>query len=346
MAKKREVSKVYGRVALFLLIGGMACMKPRAGGDFREIAVLADDQAWTAVESTLVAGLQRSTMLLEEETIFWVHRLSVDLLQKTNRRPSLLFLVRADESGPVGDLITTILGEEISVCASEKPFLRLRDPWARGQLAFVLVGSDGAELNKLLSGAVRRLYDEFFDHYVVNVRRRLYFRGPDLKRSALLRENYDWSIEVPRPWQMIEKPAERWVHFVKTQPDRHVSIYWEDWKDSTFAAEHCLRLRRELIWKHYDEDEVDDERTSFTWGKFQGRKALRINGAWINWKHTSGGPFRTICFLEEEQQRLYLIDLVTFAPDRPKFYVMTQLDIIAETFRSGQNLGPFASGDW
>jgi hypothetical protein len=342
----REASMLYKRILLVLPLMVIACMKPRAGGDAREISVVADDAAWATVDSILIGGLARTVTFLEDEQVFWVHRLPSELIDHVERRPSLLFVARADEPGPVADMISTVVGEDIATCAKEKPFLRLRDPWARGQLAFILVGSDSVELENMTAGAVRRLYEEYHEHYREAVLRRLYVRGPDLKRSAALRDTYGWSIEVPRPWQMTEDPNDRWVHFVKTQPDRHVSIHWLEWSDSSFTAEYCIRLRRELAWRHYDEDEVDDGRTSFSWTEFQGQKALEITGAWVNWKHTAGGPFRTICFLEETQERLYVIDLVTFAPDRPKFYVMTQLDIIAETFRTGEELGPFAAGTW
>jgi hypothetical protein len=342
----REACMVYKRVFLLIALVIAACVKPRVGGDTREISVVADDGAWTAVESTLIGGLERTVTFLEDETVFWVHRLPSELTEHVERRPSLLFVARADEPGPVADMIATIVGEDIATCAEERPFLRLRDPWSRGQLAFVLVGSNGVELESMTAGAIRRLFEEYHEHYRQAVLRRLYVRGPNLKQSAALREKYGWSVEVPRPWQMTEKPSERWVHFVKTQPDRHVSIYWADWSDSSFTAEYCIRLRRDLAWQHYDEDEVDDGRTSFSWREFQGRKALEITGTWVNWKHTAGGPFRTICFLDEDQQRLYVIDLVTFAPDRPKFYVMTQLDIVAETFRAGAEVGPFESGTW
>jgi len=334
------------KAILLLILPLLACVKPRAGGDSREIVVFADDEAWAAAETTLVKALEREVTILDEESVFWVHHLPFDEFHRAKRRPSLLFLAAADESGPVGEAIATIVGEELLVSAKERPFMKLSDPWARGQMAFVIVGSTGPEVRDLASGAARRLYDGYLAHYEDHVTKRLYCRGPDIERSNLLREEFGWSIEVPKPWQMIESPDERWVHFVKTQPDRHVFVYWEDWQDSTFTAEHCLRLRKELVWDHYDEDEVDDERTFFVWDEFLGRKALEIKGAWINLKHTAGGPFRSICFFDDEQKRLYMLDLTAFAPDRPKFYVMTQLGIVAETFRVGDELGPFESGDW
>ncbi len=324
----------------------LACVKPRAGGDYREIAVLADEHTWTAVESTLVGALERHVTLLEEESFFWVHWYAPDQLEEARRRPALLLLGEVEKPGIIGSAIASIVGDSLGICAAKKPFMKLEDPWARGQLAFMLVGHNTENLNYLIAGTGSRLFDEYKANYLRYVRERLYFRGPNIKQAERLRKKYGWSIETPRPWQMIEVEEENWVHFVKSQPDRHIFVFWQSWEDSSFRAEHCLRLRRELVWKYYDEDEIDDERTYFSWTEFHGRKALEIKGAWINWKHTGGGPFRTICFLAEEQKRLYIMDLQTFAPDRPKLYPMTQLDLIAETFRTGADEGPFASGQW
>jgi|GEM_PF-5050223 len=334
------------KLLMVLFLCTLACIKPRSGGDYREIAVIADEPTWTAVESTLVLSLERRVTLLEKESIFWVHWYTPDMLETARRRPALLLLGTADNPGIIGRAISSIVGDSLSAIAEKQPFMKLEDPWARGQKAFILVSETGESLNNTILSASSRLFDELYTHYETQVRERLYYRGPHLRQAQHLRDSYDWSIETPRPWQMIESDSTNLVRFVKSQPDRFMFIFWTSWEDSTFRAEYCLKKRRDLVWEYYDEDEVDDDRTYFTWTDFQGRKALEITGAWINWKTTSGGPFRTICFIDEIQQRLYMIDLSTFAPDRPKLYPMTQLGIIAETFRAGKEPGPFATGEW
>jgi hypothetical protein len=328
MAMRRVLPVMLAAVHL----AGLGCSKPRVGGDPREITVVAEDRTWAAAESTLIRGLARKVMLLDEESVFWVHRLGIEALQTIRRRPMVLFLASVDDRGPVTELVSTISGKTPAVLASSAPLTRLTDPWAHGQVAYVLSGATTSQVDSLAQRTTPMLYDDFFMRYRATVRERLYARGEDAKRAKDLTARFGWSLLVPRPWDMEEDADQRWVHFVKTEPDRHVSVYWEDWAESTVTPEYCLRARRTLAWTKYDEDEVDDSRTSYSWGSFLGRRAVEITGAWINRKYTAGGPFRTICFLVEEQRRLYLVDLVTFAPDRPKFYVMTQLGIIAETF--------------
>lgn len=317
---------------LLISLSFTGCGKPRAGGDFREVTVLADERAWAAAESALVGGLERKVLLLDEESVFWVHHLPVNAMETIRRRPLLVFLAALDDRGPVADIVTALTGKTLEALAQDSPFTRLNEPWATHQVAYVLVAHSATQLDSLASLAVEGLYDDFFDRYKTVVRERLYVRGEDTKRARELASAYGWSIRAPRPWDMEESPQERWVHFVKTDPDRHVSVYWEDWPEDSVSPEFCLRTRRSLAWLHYDEDEVDDSRTYYSHIEFLGHPAIEIKGAWTNQKYTAGGPFRTICFVVAEQRRFYLIDLVTFAPDRPKFYVMTQLGIVAETF--------------
>ncbi len=320
------------RLAWLVVAPMLACAKPQAGGDYREISVLADDAVWATVESTLVRGLERTVLLLDEETVFWVHRVSLDRETTVRRRPHVLLLAASEERGPIADFVSAVLGKDIPTLATSSPFVRLKDPWAHGQAVYVVTAQTPSALDSVLGRACEVLYEDFLARYRERVRERLYVRGEDRARTEKLASRFGWILRVPRPWDVEEKPDERWVHFVKTDPDRHVSVYWEDWQDTTVSPEYCLRLRRALAWRHYDEDAIDESRTRYGWTRFQGRPALEITGAWVNEKYVAGGPFRTICFLVPEQRRLYLLDLVTFAPDRPKFYVMTQLGIIAETF--------------
>ena len=330
-------SVALGALCATLSLSWSVHAKPHAGGDPREVTVVADEAVWAVVESTLIKGLERKVPFQDEETVFWVHGLGLDAMEIIRRRPLLLFLASVDVKGPVAEFVPTLMGKDLVALASRSPFNRLTDPWAEGQVAYVLAGFTPHQLDSLASRVVDETYDGFLSRYRLTVHERLYARGEDRAQTRNLASRYGWSLEVPRPWRMEAKPDEHWVHFVETNPDRRVSVHWEDWAETTVTPEYCLRTRRALARQYDRDDEIDGPRTTHEWTTFLGRPAVEIIGAWMNTKHTSGGPFRTVCFLVPEQQRLYFIDLVTFAPDRPKFYVMTQLGIIAETFKTAQN---------
>ena len=66
--------------------------------------------------------------------------------------------------------------------------------------------------------------------------------------------------------------------------------------------------------------------------EFAGRPAVRLSGWWGNRALVGGGPFRSYCFFEPSQRRVYIIDVSLFAPGVGKVPLMRNLDAVAHTF--------------
>ena len=71
---------------------------------------------------------------------------------------------------------------------------------------------------------------------------------------------------------------------------------------------------------------------------FNSRYAIRLDGVWQNEKHVMGGPFRSYGFYDENDGRLYMIDLAVYAPGERKYQYIRQLDGIASTFETNAEI--------
>jgi hypothetical protein len=54
-----------------------------------------------------------------------------------------------------------------------------------------------------------------------------------------------------------------------------------------------------------------------------------------------GGPFITYCFYDSSQGRRYLLDTHLFAPGEKQYFLMKQLELVANTFATGDSVPPW-----
>jgi hypothetical protein len=79
---------------------------------------------------------------------------------------------------------------------------------------------------------------------------------------------------------------------------------------------------------------------------FKDRYAYEVRGLWHmvgeengeKFPFGAGGPFLTYAFYDEPSGRLYLLDGMVFAPNYPKREFLRQLEVIAYTFRTRQEV--------
>ncbi len=314
------------------------CAKPVAVGSLREVRVLCDDAVWRRVGTTLREAVETPIHTVEPETVFSMTRVPAGSFEDERLSANVLFVASLDSPDSVGLLLRKVLTEESqeAVRRGESYVFAERDIWAVGQQVTIVTGSDPDALVGFVRRAGSFLFDTLYGPLAKRAVERAYYRKGNTLLQERLAERYGWSVLVPNPWHTVEPEGERIVYFSKNNPDRHLLIYWAAADTVSLAPDRCVALREDIVWRVYDQDEVDRDRTSVQETRFLGRPALRITGVWQNEKHVMGGPFRTYCFVCPEQNRFYLIDLNVFAPGEEKFPYLAQLEGIADSFSSGR----------
>lgn len=320
--------------ALAIVLEG--CSKPVTlavgpGGDITIITELDEDSPEV---TALREGLEQEIVIIRPEPAFNVELSDPDGFDIRRNWRNLIFLGSMDQGSWVRGKISELLGEEQSaqLSAGERSLFLIRDKWAIGQLVAVLATSDSRSLLRAIEDNAPALYDAFERAAVENTRRILLKKDVQRDTARYLMRKYGWSIMVPDQYEVTEDSENRIILFRTDEPSRMILVHWMDDFEGKLTAEGGIALRDRLGWTVYDEDYVEREMTEATESSFLGREAIRIVGVWQNDKHTNGGPFRAYCFIEGD--RLYLVDVLVYAPGLDKIPFLRELDAIAHTFET------------
>ncbi len=334
------VGEIWRLIVAVTLVCG--CAKPIATGSFREVRLLCDDREWGRVARFLREAVETPIETVEPETVFAMVRVGAGAFQTERFSANLMLVAALDSPDSVGQLLRKLLPEDsqAAVRRSESFLFAESDLWAADQHVAILTGPDLETLVAFVRRAGTFLFSTLYAPLAKRAVDRAYYRGGNESLRQELVEKYGWSLLLPTPWHTEAVDGEDLVYFYKNDPDRHVMVYWAPAKMVTLSPDSCLALRRQLVWRHYDEDQVDQDRTHVDETTFLGMPALKIVGVWQNEKHVMGGPFRTYCFVCPDEDRFYLLDLNVFAPGREKFPFLAQLEGIAASFTCGGQKAP------
>jgi hypothetical protein len=228
-----------------------------------------------------------------------------------------------------------LLNEEqaAQLAVGDRNLFLIRDKWAVGQLVAVLAAPDAGSLLQAIEENTPRLYEAFERAAVENTKRILLKKEVQEDTARYLKREYGWSIMVPDQFEVVEDRENRIILFRTVEPARMILVHWIDGFEGELNADGSIALRDNLGWTVYDEDYVERDMTTASQSTFLGREAIKMVGVWQNEKHMNGGPFRAYCFLEGD--RLYLVDVLVYAPGLDKIPFLRELEAIALTFTAG-----------
>lgn len=211
---------------------------------------------------------------------------------------------------------------------------RTADPFAEGQVLFLLVGDPRRILTNLEEdpgGLVRQVETATVDILVANL-----FRNDERRKPrAEMEARYGWSVRVPAEWVVQDRSTEE-SRFVRIWHDGPVMQMFVSWEDGAVARtpREWLERRHALGFVHYDQDEVvwDHSRADSVEHTPSGPPGVMMGGLWENDRWVIGGPFEAWAFHCPADDRTYFLDLSVYAPDREKLPLLRTLRAIARTF--------------
>jgi len=141
---------------------------------------------------------------------------------------------------------------------------------------------------------------------------------------------YDFYMGVPKDFHLEkEMREEHFLTFTGYPFDpRWIFIWWKDVKDTKIDGKTIADLRVKIGKELYDQEE--DEVVEILPCKFIDYKAFQVKGNWKNPKFKTEGIFETYGFVDANQGRLYLIDIITFGYNRVP---LNELKKAIRTFR-------------
>jgi hypothetical protein len=302
----------------------------RAGGKKTEIITVCDEATYNLIEKSLDSALLRIIYTPTKEYIFSINVVSPDQFPIYQYRRNIFVVGRLGTP-----LIDSLLAPEARkrVASNDAYIFGKEDLYAEGQSVLIVA----APKSDMLTGIIESDSNIIFNYFAEGVRKRLkndlYEDGYQEDIVERLRVRYRFSIRIPPGWQFVEEDAQgRFVKFMRRNPDRVISVHWENEPRDFLTKEEAIGIRNNIGENYYEGDFVDSKRTKFYFVKFHGIKAQKLDGIWQNDEKVMGGPFRLYLF--SANNKFYFIDMHVFNPEFPpnKWYWLQQLELIVDTF--------------
>lgn len=327
---------------LALLLGALACSRPRSWGEPFQVTVLADSLDWAAVGPLVEEIFAEEWVAPQpERKLSWVLGDPARLEEFLNRR-NLLLVSAGPAEGPVGRFLERLLdATSRDRVQREEAFLFTRDDaFARGQRLGILAAPTVLAFRTQLRAQLEDVRGLFIRHDRERQAENLFGSWQQTALADSLASALGFRLKIPADWFLVqgsEDPA--FVRLRRMSPDRWIAVHWVEGDDSLRASEAGLReVRRRLGRVYWDKDYSEPEFGRFSQVELNGRPASLLEGLWGTDEHLGGGPFLFWGLFvpgagpDPAAGRTYYIDAVVLNPGGDKSPFLHQLGTIASTF--------------
>jgi hypothetical protein len=325
-------------LAGFLIVGGSGCSQRKlpALGPSNLLTIVTNLAPEDVTIAAIKAAFSKPVVSVEQENRYTFEVHGPEKLARQRDSRNLILVADLGKHDAVSRKAREVLGRAVvrDVLKRGSGYRVLPNVEAFGQTMLVVAGPNGPSMMTLLETRAEEVYTRTDSMVTERARDIVYMNGEDAAMGNYLYSKYGWSVRIPKGFKVAEDSRNRVVKLVSTdtqEPSRLFLAHWAPAGSADLDPSKCLQLRARLAWVYYDEDRMELDSTKISEAVFQGRRVLRIDGIWQNEKHLIGGPFFTLCFVDDG--RLYLLDGIVFAPGMDKSPWLRQLEAIMLTFR-------------
>ncbi len=280
----------------------------------------------------------------QPEKLFEVHWVPPEKFKQFATRKNIVIVGLLNSEGEINEKVSNMLSQEVKAKVEDgSAFVFPKEnPWADGQLLMVLASTGFAELEEKLQEKKDYLYQLFEKKILDETRSQMFSQLEQTELSDKLLEDYGWGVRIQHDYFInIERTDERFVMIRRSLPgrERWLFVHWIDNGDPTLINENwVLNTRDKLAKKFSENDLVDRQHTMSEEVDFLNRPTLMLEGLWGNDEKVAGGPFRNYTFYDEQSGRIYMIDVSVWFPGGVKEPFLRQLDIMAHTFKTADEV--------
>jgi hypothetical protein len=336
-----------------IAIVAAGCGRGPAYGSDNAIIAVVDPELREELEPVIRRTFEREAFTTRPEPIFEVTFASSDDIGEFRRWKRILVVEPADEDAT---LVPELLGgDRLAAARSGGVVAEIEDEWARDQTIWVVSAPTPAATARLLRAKADSLYEVAHTRYVAGEVDRMWASEPDSALAEQLLEEHGFALVLPQVYTSAPGSAPpNTLTFYNDNPRRVISIHWTP-RPVEITADTVLGIRRALGEALFPGDTIPARVAPFegtmpapdTTGAdttfapptpllvsettIAGRPAIRLQGVWQNPNDRTAGIFLTYgvgC-----GDRLVILDGNVFAPDRPKYPYLVQLERIFATFR-------------
>lgn len=339
-------------ITTLFLISACEVRKKNAFGDEDEIFVFADSSEYVVLEETLKDIFEVEIITPQPEKLFKLRWMPFDSFDIYKIRKNIIVISPLDSENKVTKFMTTVLDSAAlaSVTSGETNIINKKDWYRMGQLFMFLTAPTMQELEfELLRQRDNLLYsfqtasDDRLKKAIYNP---LYERE---EAEGKLLKDYGWTIFVQADFVIAKEiPDDNFVWLrrgVNTDAERWIFVHWIENANAEYLNIDSIKaIRNRTTEKYYRTSDnayyvtISEEELNFKEVNFNGRYGLMTQGLWYMTDKFMGGPFVNYIFLDENTNRIYMVDGSIFAPKFTKRNLIQQIDVMLQSFRTKADL--------
>jgi hypothetical protein len=242
-----------------------------------------------------------------------------------------------DASTEAGRRISGLIGPEGAGQVNQRhsAILKKADLPAPGQVTVIVTATDPNRLREVVEQRGGELREILESSCRERLRKHL-LRNRNEQLSAEFHRKYGFHLEIPYLYVLFsDLPRPPGVELIHQPPARVLGVYWVDRKEppTIYDNDELFEIRAEYVWRRYEHDKMDRDKVRFAYTRLGPYDAIRMDGYWYNDDDVAGGYFETYFIYDDDAKLLWAVDLLVFAPGRPKHELVRELQAVAETFR-------------
>ncbi|MBS3767702.1 MAG: DUF4837 family protein [Candidatus Cloacimonetes bacterium] len=316
--------------------------KPMSWGQSEIINTFADGQIWDYGKMMLKQSLEREFFTTNNENLFTVKKRKISDIKNYYKFANLLLFCNLDSDESVSRYVKKILPESALTIQDTSGYkiIPAEDFWAREQTVVFIIGKNTRKtLLPLYSpDKLNELFNIFEQQERKRLKRITYRPGVDEKEIKYQKQNYPWTIELPKGFVVFKRDDKNnfvsYLLRVADHPDRFLAVFWEPMEEDRVDKKWLREKRLEIGDEYYVGDEFSERDVNQKKINFNGRDGFKLWGRWQNYSNYTGGTFAAFAFYDEEQKMAYLIDNAVYFPPGDKLRSLIKLEIISKTFRT------------
>ena len=360
----RARGPAFGRLLLtmLLLLGcGDVDLRPEAIGPEGQINVVIDSVLWAGpVGDALRDQLGGLILTLpSRESVFDLKQTAITsqhTLEQVKKFKNVVFVAPLNDTTNEARYLNSILSEEAKTAILDGGTATVprSDLWRRRQQVFYVTASTPENLVTAIEENGPGIVYQFNEISRRRLQRDMFDRGRQPEIETCLMENHHFAVHAQHDY-VVAMDTSNFVWLRRTLSDtwRSFFIYYEENADPSKLSPEWIYNARDALTKRYVQGnsggwiEIDRRRPLESEEiNFKDRYAYETRGLWHmvgeengeKIQYGMGGAFLSYAFYDQPSARLYLIDGMVFAPNFPKREFLRQLEVIAYTFRTRQEV--------
>ena len=325
-------------ISLLVMVSCSQPQKPAEGSDY-QIIVIADEDNWNAVKPFLEETFAKSIYTPQEEELYTLKWVTPDKFETYHTYKNLILAGQLEVSSLLTPLFKSMLPDSTINRVRNTPnaYYSRRNAYAAGQTLMIFIGKNDPDLQ----ARIRLNEDELLVRMEQQTEKRLtgfiYRIGEQTDLADTYFKQYGWYMRMMHDYLEIKNdPAHHFVWIGRDYPYRWVVVNWMAAPDSFDLPATGKKMLEKVYGTLIPEVKLSMRYFTMQEAWVHNHAGLEFRGLWEHKTEVKGGPFIAYVFYAPEQDKIYLLTGIVWAPDREKLPYIRQIEMMLKTFDFGK----------